>query len=170
MFKFILFVSLFMNACVSLAQEDLPFLDYTDAVDMPAFVLRNMKDGAMYSSANHPDSAFVLEFYYNGCRYCNENAPNVKRLAQLYVNKPHVQVLEVSVDCQQWAYDAWISNHSPIGPVLNACDAAIVDTLNVSSFPTTYVFAPNKRQAMRGVGVWSQTTFDRIKRYLDQVE
>lgn len=169
MFRFIMFISLFLNSCVSLAQSDLPFVDFTLATERPEFSLTDMKTGEAYDSQNHLGSAYVIEFYFAACPACNRNADNVKRLANAFKGNDKVQIVELSIDCQEAAYRTWIGNHSPIGPVLNGCDAAIVDTLNVSSFPTTYVYAPNKREAMRGVGVWSEATYTRIKRYLDQV-
>lgn len=144
-------------------------MDFTVATEMPEFSLIDMKTGQTYSSYRHPDAAYVLEFYFNGCPACNRNADNVKRLAREFEGNPKVQIVEVSIDCDDRAYRTWINNHAPLGPVLNACDSDLPDSLRVSAYPTTYVFAPSRREALRGVGVWTGPMYDRIKRYLDQV-
>lgn len=166
---FFIIHALFLNSCVALSQNDLEFLDYTQATEMPDFELTDMRTGEAYNSLEHDGAAFVIEFYFNGCPACNQNADNVKRLQNEYKNNPKVQIVELSIDCDDRQYRTWIANHSPIGPVLNGCNANIVDELNVSRFPTTVVFAPNKREAMRGIGVWRSSTYNNIKRYLDQV-
>jgi len=161
---------LFLNSCIALSQNDLTFIDLEPfAIDMPAFDLQNMQDGSAYSTADHPGAAYVLEFYFNGCPYCNQNSPNVKRLTQEFAGNPLVQILEISIDCSTGEYDEWIRKHSPIGPVLNDCAGDVVGALNVGSYPTTMVFAPNGRQSMRGTGVWSSATYNRIAEFLRQV-
>lgn len=166
---FLIVYALMLNSCVALAQEDLKFMDFTVATERPDFVLKDMKSGEMFDSKDHDDAAFVIEFYFNSCPACNTNARNVKRLANEYAGNDKVQVIEVSIDCDERQYQTWINNHDPLGPVLNGCNAPLVRSLAVQRFPTTYVFSPNKREAMRGIGVWSTSTYGRIKRFLDQV-
>ncbi len=171
MVKFLIIIhALLLNSCVALAQDDLPFLDFTVATELPHFVLKDMRNGNMFNSAEHDDAAFVVEFFFNGCPACNQNADNVKKLQREFAGNQKIQIVELSIDCDERQYRTWISNHSPVGPVLNGCDAEIIDTLGVSRFPTTYVFSPGGREAMRGVGVWSRSTYDRIKNFLDQVK
>lgn len=170
MFKnlFIVFC-LMLQSCVALSQEDLTFIDLTEfAPDMPEFELVDMRTGDMYSSAVHDGAAFVLEMYFNGCSYCNKNAPNVKKLVREFEGNPKVQILEVSIDCDEAQYTHWIRKHSPEGPVLNDCDGAVNDVLGVRSYPTTVVFYPNGRQAMRSTGVWSGSTYNKIKSFLKE--
>lgn len=170
MFKILFVISLFLNSCVSLAGESHEFIDFSFAKDMPEFSLVDMKTGDHYDSEAHPNAAFVLEFYFNSCPACNQNSENVKALQREFASKPNVQILEVSIDCDSWAYEQWIRKHAPLGPVLNACDHELVDKLSVQRFPTTYVFAPSRRQAMQGIGVWSRSTYNRIRDYLKQTE
>lgn len=166
---YLIVIALFLSSCVSLAQEELELMDFTVATEMPEFALTDMRDGTKFHSSEHPDAAFVLEFYFTGCPACNQNARNVDALARRYAGNPNVIVLNVSVDCQEAAYRTWFNNHGRAVAALNACDAELVDTLGVSRFPTTYVFSPNRREAMRGVGVWSTSTVRRLQNYLDQV-
>ncbi len=168
--KLFLVLVLFLDSCVALSQDDLMFLDFTSATTRPDFVLRDMKNGGNFNSADHEDSAYVIEFYFNTCPACNQNAENVKRLQEEFSSNPKVQIIEVSIDCEDNQYRNWIEKHSPLGPVLNGCGAELINDLNVSRFPTTYVFSPSKREAMRGMGVWSNQTYSRIKAYLNQVK
>lgn len=168
--KLLIVCVLLLQSCIAVSQEDLNFLDYTEARDMPSFVLTDMRDRSEFRSSDHDDAAFVIEFYFAHCPACNQNADNVNRLVEEFKGNPKVQILELSIDCDDRLYQEWISDHDPKNPVLNGCNADIVNTLNVSRFPTTYVFAPNKRQAMYGIGVWSNSMYNQIKRYLDQVK
>lgn len=171
MLKLLLSIYLLMlNSCVALSQDQLKLMDFTVATQMPEFELIDMKTGQMYSSSLYSDSAFVLEFYFNGCPACNRNADNVKRLSREFYGNPKIQIVEVSIDCDDSSYRTWINNHDPLGPVLNACDSDLIDSLGVSAYPTTYVYAPSRREALRGVGVWTGPMYNRIKRFLDQVQ
>ncbi len=167
----ILSLALLLTSCTAFSQNDLKFIDLTEYRQaMPEFRLVDEKTGEFYSSVAHPGAVFVLEMYFNGCHYCNENAPNVARLVEEFKDNPKVQILDVSVDCSEGDYDSWISKHDPAEPVLNDCAGSVNDALGVSSYPTTIVFAPNGQQAMRGSGVWSDSTYDRIKAYLSQAK
>jgi hypothetical protein len=168
--QIILALSLFLNSCVALGQDDLEFIDFTAATERPEFNLVDMKDGSSYESLNHVGAAYLIEFYFAGCPACNENAENMNQMAFHFAGSRNVQVVEISIDCDGRDYRTWISRHAPVSPVLNGCDSEIVERLGVSRFPTTFVYAPDRREAMRGIGVWSQSTYDRIKRYLDQVD
>lgn len=159
-----------IQSCVAVSQEDLTFIDLTEyAPDMPEFELVDMRSGDMYSSSVHDGAAFVMEMYFNGCKYCNLNAPNVKKLIREFKGNSKVQILEVSIDCDEAEYSRWIKKHSPEGPVLNDCDGAVNDHLGVRSYPTTVVFSPEGRQMMRSTGVWSSSTYSKIKNYLNDV-
>jgi thioredoxin-related protein len=160
---------LLLNSCVAIAQEELTFIDFTVATDRIDFTMPDFNNDAEYRSTDFDGSAFVIEFYFNGCTYCNQNAGNVKRLYEEFKENPKVQVIEITSDCQSWQHQDWLDRHDPQGPVLNGCNHNIFRRLGVSRFPTTIVFAPNKREAMRGTGVWSPANYQRIKNYLNQV-
>jgi peroxiredoxin len=166
---FFIAYSLLINSCVALSQDEIPFLDFTVATDRPDFSMNDFNHNEQFDSKDHDDAAFVIEFYFNGCKYCNDNAPNVKRLHAEFANNPKVKVIEITSDCQSWQHQQWLEKHSPDGPVLNGCNHEIFRKLGVTRFPTTMVFSPSKREAMRGTGVWSRQNYDRIKNYLNQV-
>lgn len=92
-----------------------------------------------FKSPNFRDSVFVMENYFNGCHFCHENAPNVDRLAQEFVNEPRVWVLDVGTDRSDSQYDAWIQAHSPNHPVLKDGNRVVTYQLGTSSFPSAYV-------------------------------
>lgn len=172
MLKFLLIVyGLLLNSCVALSQDSLTFIDFTVATERPEFTLEDMNNGqASYDTRDYEGAAFVIEWYFASCPACNQNSGNVKRLQSEFRNNPKVQIVELSIDCQNSQYNSWISRHRPLGPVLYGCNQdELVRDMGVSRFPTTIVYAPNKREAMRGIGVWSRSQYDRIKRYLDQV-
>lgn len=168
--KLLICLTVFLNSCVALSQDDLDFVDFTVATERPEFELTDMRNGSSYNTLEHEGAAYVIEFYFSSCPACNQNADNVKRLQNAYAGNAKVQIIELSIDCRDSDYQRWMGNHPPVGPVLNGCNANVVDELGVSRFPTTYVFAPNKREAMRGTGIWSNSTYDRMKRFLDQVK
>lgn len=168
---FIFTLSLFLSSCVALSQEDLKFLDVSEMlVDRPEFQLVDMRDGSNYDSRDHAGKAYLIEFYFRSCEFCRRNQVNFERMAALYEGNPNVAIIEIGVDCKASEYEWWIEAYEPKTPVLNGCDSEIADVLSISSFPTTIVFSPGKRQVMRGVGVWSASTFNRIKSYLDQAK
>lgn len=165
-------LTVFLNSCVALGQDDLELVDFTVATEMPDFSLEDMNNGKEhYVSTDHEGAAFLIEWYFQSCPACNQNARNVNKLKDEFKGNPKVQIIEISIDCQDSQYRQWISRHGIKGPVLNGCDRdELTDAMNVSRFPTTIIYAPNKREAMRGQGVWSGSTYNRIKRYLEQVK
>lgn len=149
---------------MALSQADLEFIDYTEAVDMTAFAAKNMVTGEMWDSESAcSGKRKLLEFYFNGCPACNENAQNVARLAR---EAAGACVVEVSIDCDEWKYQEWIRKHKPRWPVLNDCDGAIAGTARASRYPTTVILDPDYKEAMRSVGVWSERTYRRIAEYM----
>ncbi len=165
----LLLLTIFLQSCVALSQDDLKFIDLTEYDQaMPEFRLVDERSGEYYSSVSHIGSVFVLEFFFEKCPYCHENESNVERLAEEFAGNDKVQILEVSIDCDSDSYRDWIRRHEPRSPVLNDCNGQLVDPLEISGFPTTIVFRPDGQQAMRGSGVWSEATYNRIKDYLNQ--
>lgn len=132
------------------------------------FRLQDMQpNGGMYDSNAFLGDPMVIEFYFNGCPYCNTNAPNVKELAA--ANHPRkAQVIEVSVDEDRVEYDKWFAKHHPMIPVLNGSDEALTRFFGVSSYPSTVVLDKNHNLLFKTVGVWSQATKTRIQRLIDQ--
>ena len=92
-----------------------------------------------YVSASHTDGIFVLEAYFLGCPYCNENAPNVDELATAYHNQTNVQVLDVGIDRADADYATWISRHHPNHPVLKDANRVVIHQLGTQYYPSTYV-------------------------------
>ena len=131
------------------------------------FTLMDMRDpGGMYDSAGHKDKPMVLEFYFNGCPYCDQNAPNVKALAAEW-HGLNAQVLDISIDCDASDFDAWIRRHRPTWPVLKDCDGeALAQQLGVTSYPTTIVLDRNHVRVWSSVGVWSAAKKQKIRQLL----
>lgn len=131
------------------------------------FQLQDMNaQGGRYDSAAHAGKPMVLEFYFNGCPYCDQNAPNVKALASEW-HGDNAQVLDVSIDCDLGDYSAWMHRHGPTWPVLNDCDGeALAQSLGVSSYPTTIVLDKNHNRVWSSVGVWSAAKKAKIRQLL----
>lgn len=118
-----------------------------------------------YKSADHPNGVFVVEAYFLGCPYCNDNAPNVNALADKYRKEPRVQVLDVSRDCRASDYRTWISRHKPNHPVLNDCSKKLIGQLGTRYYPSVYVIDCHGDVVYDHVGVWN----GEVKREIDQV-
>lgn len=170
MLAYIMAFMLMLHSCVALGWDDFELREFDEAAVMPEFVMRDMNhDRKLYLSKEHPDSTFVLEFYFNGCPSCNANAKNFKRLATEFQASSRIQFLELSIDCQENAYASWVSKHRPFWPVLWACNDSFVESMGVDRFPTTMIVNPHRNIAMHGVGVWGERAFNKMKTFLDQV-
>lgn len=135
------------------------------------FSLPNMKDGGkIYKSAEHKDGIFVLEAYFLGCPYCNENAPNVNALAAKFASNPRVQVLDVGVDRKNSDYETWIAKHHPNHPVLKDADHLVTGQLNTTGYPSTYVVGCNGGVAFETTGVWEDGTQAEIEAAINSLE
>jgi peroxiredoxin len=112
-------------------------------------------NGGMFNSADHPNSVFVVEAYFEECPYCNENSDNIQRLTTRFVGKD-VQILDVGIDRDKSSYEAWIQNHAPNHPVLQDSSRVLLSgDLKTSSFPTTYVVQCDGEVLYKQVGVWN---------------
>jgi thiol-disulfide isomerase/thioredoxin len=131
-----------------------------DAHEFSATVLNG--NGGTYNSTDEAGKALVLEFYFDSCPYCNENAPNVDPLATAYPG----QVVEVTVDCRQSEWNDWISNHHPVAQMLNDCSNTLSSYYGVDSFPTVIALDSTHAQTFSYVGVWDESTTDQLKAIL----
>jgi peroxiredoxin len=104
----------------------------------------NSTDGtATYSSADHRGDIFVVENYFLDCPYCNDNAPNIDKIASQFSSNTRVQVLDVGVDTDDSSYQEWINRHHPNHPVLKDADQSLSGQLGTQGYPTTYVLDSN---------------------------
>lgn len=116
----------------------------------------NSSGRGMYNSADHRDGVFVVETYFLGCPYCNENAPNVDALATAYNAQSRVQVLDVGIDRNDSDYATWIARHSPNHPVLKDASRTVVRQLGTTGYPSTYVLNCKGEVVFTSTGVWGQ--------------
>ncbi len=116
-------------------------LTYAMTVTLP-FELPWMNGGATattYKSSDHSNGIFVVEAYFLGCPYCNNNAPAVNKLAQKFASEKRVQVLDVGIDKNESQYKEWIKRHKPNHPVLNDANRKLIRQLGTQGYPSTYV-------------------------------
>lgn len=113
--------------------------------------------GATYNSSEFTGSVFVLETYFLGCPYCNDNAPNVDALAEEFAFDMRVQVLDVGIDQQDWQYEEWIRRHQPNHPVLKDVGRKLVRQLGTRAYPSVYIVDCNGNVAYKHEGMWSAT-------------
>jgi peroxiredoxin len=146
------------SACVTIPAEAAP----------ANFQLHDMQaNGGLYDSNAHMGQQMVLEFYFNGCPACEQNAPKLAQVAQRW-RPAGVEVVEVSIDCDRSDYDAWLGRHHQTWPILNDCDRNLAHFFGVSAYPTTVVLKKDHELAWKTVGVWSQATQARIEQILRQ--
>lgn len=120
-----------------------------------------------YKSDDHPNGIFVVETYFLGCPYCNDNAPNVNELAEKYSHEDRVQVLDVSRDCRPSDYRTWIARHEPNHPVLNDCSKKLIGQLGTRYYPSVYVIDCHGDVVYDHVGVWSGSVKRNIASTID---
>lgn len=130
-----------------------------------AWELPVYNSGEKFDSEKYPEQLKLLEFYFNGCHYCNENAPKVSEMAKSH---PNVVVVDVSVDCEKEEYEAWISKHHPSWPILNACSSVVPDLYDVASYPTTVILGRKGEILYRASGVWSASKKEKIRKILEE--
>ncbi len=142
------------------------------AADVSSFELRwmNHEDRTtMYKSSDHPNGIFVVETYFLGCPYCNDNASAVDALAADYADQERVQVVDVSRDCRDIDYNEWIRRHNPNHPVLNDCSRKLIGALGTRSYPTTYILDCTGKVVYQSVGAWNSNTKRAIRAKIDQL-
>ncbi len=122
-----------------------------------------------YKSSPHAAAGgvFVVEAYFLGCHYCNENAHNVNDLNDKYANDKRVQVLDVGVDRSDSQYQEWIRRHRPKHPVLKDGDRKLVGQLGTSSYPSTYVIDAKGSVVFKTTGVWDSAKKLQIQNAID---
>jgi peroxiredoxin len=122
----------------------------------------------VYKSATLIDPIFVVEAYFLGCPYCNQNASNVNDLAEAYKNEPRVQVLDVGVDRQDSQYASWIQKHKPNHPVLKDANKVLIRQLGTTGYPSTYVIDGRTMTVVYDTdGVWGSDTRDDLRNAID---
>ena len=138
---------------------------FANAIQMP-FELKWMNStthASSFKSTDHPNGVFVLEAYFLGCPYCNDNAPNVDALASKFASEPRVTVLDVGVDRSESQYQEWIDRHNPNHPVLNDGSQKVIGQLGTSGFPSTYVVDCNGNVVTETSGQWGQSERQQIE-------
>lgn len=128
----------------------------------------NGTDGEVFKSLDHEGKVFVMEFYFNGCPACNQNAPKFEQLYEAYKSSSKVVFLNLGVDCDEDQYTAWIRKHKPQFKVLVDCGDTVTDGLRVTRFPTVVFVGKDRIEKMRKVGVWSSGDMATFKSFLDK--
>ena len=119
---------------------------------------------ATYTSADHPNSVFVVEAYFNGCHWCHQNAPKVGALAAEFQGNDRVQFVDVGVDGEESEYQAWISSTNPNHPVLKDPDgASYLGDFAIQGYPTTVVVDCHGKELFRHEGYWEDTGADEVR-------
>lgn len=115
-----------------------------------------------FNSAEYPNAVFVIEAFFNGCHWCNVNAPNVDALAADFANNTRVHVLDVGIDRSDYQYQDWIRKHNPNHPVLKDAERSLIGQLGVSGYPTTLVIHQGQVK-FRTSGSWSSADAKRVR-------
>jgi len=118
---------------------------------------------AVYQSSQYSGAVWVIETFFLGCPYCNDNAPNVNALQQHFKNDARVQILDVGIDQSDSSYAEWIRRHKPNHAVLKDASRKLVRQLGTTSYPTTYVLDQKLNVVYKSTGVWSSKTTAQIK-------
>jgi len=119
-------------------------------------------DAVEFRMSDYPDGIFVVEAYFLGCPYCNENAPNVNRLAELFKSEPRVHVLDVGIDSLDEQYEEWIQRHSPNHLVLKDDSQTLLRQLKTRGYPTVYVINSAREVVFQTSGVWDDAEFQKV--------
>lgn len=124
--------------------------------------LMNGEPGAVYKTADHPGSIFVIENYFYNCPFCQRNASNVNALQERFKDDARVQILDIGIDRKVSLYEKWIANFKPNHPVLMDSKASIARQLRVTGYPTTVILDSNLNVIYRAMGEWSDEEFDTL--------
>ena len=127
-------------------------------------------NGGVYKMTDFPKGIFVIEAYFLGCPYCNENAPNVNALASRFANDPRVQVLDVGIDRDNSSYETWIKRHNPNHPVLKDSTRKLITQLVTSGYPSTYVVNCKGQLIESTEGLWGNQEEDAIIRAVERLQ
>lgn len=138
-----------------------------NAFAVTAFELPQMNHetiGTLYKSTDAPNRVFVVEAYFLGCPYCNDNAPNVNDLAERFSSEPRVQVLDVGIDRSASQYAEWIRRHEPNHPVLKDDSRKLIRQLGTTGYPSTYVIDCAGKVLYQTSGVWGAKAVEAIEK------
>lgn len=127
----------------------------------------NSTAGAIYKSADHPNTVYVMEAFQNFCPACNENASNVDQMATSYAGNAKVQVLDLTLDSADREIRSWIANHHPNHPVVKDVGHKIWAEIDDQYIPTAVVVDCNGEIAFKVTGTWDSSTKAAIKRAVD---
>ncbi|NBX76083.1 MAG: TlpA family protein disulfide reductase [Proteobacteria bacterium] len=116
-----------------------------------------------YNSQEYQDAVWVIETYFLGCPYCNDNAPKVNSLQNYFKNDERVQILDVGIDKKDSDYAEWIRRHNPNHPVLKDSARLLAKQLGTSVYPSTYVLDKNLNVVFKSSGDWSSKVETQIK-------
>ena len=130
--------------------------------------MNNTSENSIYQTQKHPGAVWVLETFFLGCPYCNDNAPQVNSLANHFKNDERVQVLDIGIDSSASSYAEWIRRHQPNHPVLNDSKRVVVRQLGTTSYPSTYVLDKNLKVIYKSAGVWSSKVEAQIKEAVER--
>ena len=140
----------------------------------PAFAVSNFTlpvmngDGGTYSTTDR-GASYLLDFYFNTCPACNENADNVEEVAVEF-HGPQTQVLAIGIDRNDSDYASWIRKHNPSFPLLKDSVRTVVGELGVSAYPTAVILDCTMTEVLRVVGVWSNAKKQQIKDKLFELQ
>lgn len=109
---------------------------------------------SVWKSEDYAGQPIIVEFYFNSCPSCNENAPNVDTIKGKV--EGIAQVVEVSIDCQSNAWLDWLRRHHPKSPVVNDCGGVLTDHYDIQRFPTVlFLDGTEHRAVYQYAGVWT---------------
>jgi peroxiredoxin len=137
---------------------------------LPHFTLPivNGNQGEVFDSSKIK-SNILIEFYFNSCPACNQNAPKIQKIAKEF-HGDRTKILEIGVDCETNDYKDWMRKHPPEGLILNSCEGTIQDELNVSGYPTSFIFDCDGKQVFKHIGVWSNSDAQRAHEILTNMQ
>jgi len=120
-----------------------------------------------YQSKQYMDAVWVVEAFFLGCPYCNDNAPNVNALQNHFKNDERIQILDLGIDKDNSSYAEWIRRHKPNHPVLKDPSRKLIRQLGTSSYPTTYVLNKQLQVVYKHTGVWNAKVESQIKNVVE---
>jgi len=125
-------------------------------------------DQTRYQSSQYQDAVWVIEAFFLGCPYCNDNASNVNALQNYFKNDERVQILDVGIDKNDTSYAEWVRRHKPNHPVLKDPSRKLIRQLGTSSYPTTYILNKKLEVIYKHTGVWNAKIEAQIKSLVEK--
>ncbi len=134
--------------------------------------MNQTEPGNMFNSADYSSGIYVVEAYFLTCTYCNNNAPQLDEVSQLFSDEWRVHVLDVGVDRTDPEYQDWIDRHHPNHPVLKDAQRKLIQQLGTSGFPSTYVLDCKGNVRFSTSGEWGDEekrgVISAVRRLLDE--